>query len=135
LELGAKDFTTRLRSRKARVKAVLMNQTFLRGLGNIYTDEALFRAGVHPEAIAAKLSKARCVRLHGAIGEVLREAIENRGSSISDYVDTNGCGGSFQERHRVYGREGAPCVQCGAAIRRIVVGQRGTHFCPRCQNR
>jgi formamidopyrimidine-DNA glycosylase len=134
LEIGLEEFRQRLR-RKARIKALLLNQAVLAGVGNIYADESLFAAGIHPLAIAARLSQARACRLHQAIREVLTEAIALGGSSISDYVDGNGQPGWFQLRHRVYGREGEPCVNCGAPIRRILVAQRGTHFCPRCQKR
>lgn len=116
------------------MKPLLLNQRFLRGLGNIYVDETLFRAGVHPLAIAARLSGKRALALHAAMQQVLRLAIEHRGSSISDYVDASGERGGFQRMHFVYGREGMPCVVCGTPIRRIA-GQRGTHFCPRCQRR
>lgn len=133
LEIGAAEFVDRLRARRGRVKTLLLDQAFLRGLGNIYVDEALFRAGVHPRAVAARVSRRRAEALHGEIVRVLREAIASGGSSISDYVDAAGKKGSFQDRHRVYGREGEPCVECGTAIERIVMGQRGTHFCPRCQ--
>jgi formamidopyrimidine-DNA glycosylase len=135
LEISLDDFTTRLRARKARVKPLLLNQAFLAGVGNIYADEALFQAGIHPLAIASRLSAARAARMHQAIHDVLSLAIEHRGSSISDYVDAEGNGGNFQILHRVYGREGEPCATCGAPIRKIVVGQRGTHYCPRCQKR
>jgi formamidopyrimidine-DNA glycosylase len=134
LEIGLEEFRERLR-RKARIKALLLNQRWLAGLGNIYADESLFAAGIHPLASAAKLSGARISRLHQAIRETLTEAITMGGSSISDYVDANGRRGWFQVRHRVYGREGDPCVNCGTAIRKILVAQRGTHFCPKCQRR
>lgn len=135
LEIGVDEFGRRLRARKSRIKPLLMNQAFLAGMGNIYVDEALFAAGIHPLAIASRLSAARAARLHQAIREVLTLAIEHRGSSISDYVDANGDRGEFQLLHCVYGREGQPCVNCGTPIRKIVVGQRGTHFCPKCQKR
>jgi formamidopyrimidine-DNA glycosylase len=135
LEISAEEFVTRLRSRKARVKALLMNQAFLAGMGNIYVDEALFAAGIHPLAIASRLTAARAAKLHQAIQEILKLAIEHRGSSISDYVDADGQRGYFQVMHRAYGREGEPCLTCGSEIRKIVVGQRGTHFCPQCQKR
>jgi formamidopyrimidine-DNA glycosylase len=135
LAIGAAEFIERLRARRAMVKPLLLNQAFLRGMGNIYTDEALHRAGVHPRAIASRLSRARAAALHAAIREVLLESIESGGSSVSDYVDSDGRRGSFQLRHRVYGREGEPCPACGAPVRRILVAQRGTHFCPRCQQR
>lgn len=133
LEIEETEFVAALRTRRTHVKPLLLNQEFLRGLGNIYVDEALFRAGVHPRAMAARLSRTRARGLHAAIGQVLREAIEHRGSSISDYVDAAGGRGGFQKLHRVYGREGEPCVVCGKPLRRIVVAQRGTHFCPVCQ--
>ena len=133
LEVTASDFGARLSQRHSPVKAVLLNQAVVRGVGNIYADEALFRAGIHPKRIAGSLSRARMARLHGAMQEVLAEAIESRGSSVSDYVDAEGRRGSFQNAHRVYQRTGEPCVNCGAKIRRIVVAQRSTHFCPRCQ--
>ncbi|MCC6392379.1 MAG: DNA-formamidopyrimidine glycosylase [Bryobacterales bacterium] len=134
LVITAEEFAARLRSRRGRVKPLLLNQQFLRGLGNIYVDETLFRAGVHPLAIAARLGRKRALALHAAMQQVLRLAIEHRGSSISDYVDASGERGGFQRMHLVYGKEGMPCTVCGTPIRRIVVGQRGTHFCPRCQH-
>lgn len=135
LSLSVEDFVARLRSRQAMVKPLLLNQSFLRGMGNIYTDEALHRAGVHPRAAASRLARGRAVRLFDSIREVLLESIETGGSSVSDYVDSEGRRGSFQLRHRVYGKEGEPCPACGAPVRRILVAQRGTHFCPRCQKR
>ena len=112
---------------------MLLNQAVVRGIGNIYADEALFRAGVHPRRPASSLSKDRVAKLHRAMREVLTEAIERRGSSVSNYVDADGRKGSFQLAHRVYRRTGKPCVECGAKIKRIVVAQRGTHFCGKCQ--
>jgi len=135
LSLSSDSFVSLLRARKTLVKPLLLNQAFLRGMGNIYTDEALHRAGIHPRAMASRLTRDRARRLHGAIQEVLLESIETGGSSVSDYVDSDGRRGSFQLRHRVYGREGEPCLACGAPIRRILVAQRGTHFCPKCQRR
>lgn len=127
------EFWQQLQGRSARIKPLLLNQNFLRGIGNIYADEALFRAGIHPKAVAGRLSPARAARLHEAIAEILQLAIAHRGSSISDYVDADGARGSFQELHHVYGRQAKPCVRCGAPIRRIVLGQRGTHYCGHCQ--
>lgn len=117
--------------RNAPIKAVLLNQAVFSGIGNIYADEALFRAGIRPTA--RSISKRRALRLLKAIDEVLREAIEHRGSSVSDYVDTEGRRGSFQQRHRVYAREGLPCLVCGTPIKKIVAAGRGTHYCPKCQ--
>lgn len=133
LEIGLEEFLARLRMRRGMIKPVLLDQKFLRGLGNIYVDECLFRCGVHPKAVAARLSRARGVALWTAIRETLGLAIAHRGSSISDYVDASGERGGFQLLHQVYGKEGEPCRVCGTAIRRMVIAQRGTHFCPRCQ--
>jgi formamidopyrimidine-DNA glycosylase len=133
LDIPLEDFLARLRKRNARIKPLLLNQTFLRGMGNIYTDEALYEARIHPRAIASALSKQRATRLHGAMVDILATAIRLKGSSISDYVDADGQKGSFQLQHQVYGRAGEPCSTCGTPIRRIVVGQRGTHYCPKCQ--
>jgi formamidopyrimidine-DNA glycosylase len=135
LDLPAPRFAALLRGRSGSLKPLLLNQEFLSGLGNIYVDECLFRARLHPLAQAAGLSAPRVARLHSAIVAVLTEAIAAGGSSISDYVDADGHTGSFQRFHRVYGRAGEPCVECGIPIARIVVAQRGTHFCPRCQKR
>lgn len=133
LTVSQADFVERLRARRGTIKPMLLNQGFLRGLGNIYVDESLFRAGIHPLALAARLSRRRACALHDAIQQVLSLAIEHRGSSISDYVDAAGERGSFQQLHQVYGKQGQACPLCRSVIRRIVVGQRGTHLCPRCQ--
>jgi formamidopyrimidine-DNA glycosylase len=133
LNISSEDFRQLLKTRRSRVKPLLLNQRFLRGMGNIYTDEALFEARIHPRAIAASLSKERAGRLHRAMVDILSTAIRLKGSSISDYVDADGQRGSFQQQHQVYGRAGEPCLICGTPIRRIVVGQRGTHYCPKCQ--
>jgi formamidopyrimidine-DNA glycosylase len=135
LEIGIEEFRERLRRRKAHVKPLLLNQSFLAGLGNIYVDESLFAAGIHPLATASRLSAARAARLYESIRETLSLAIAHRGSSISDYVDGDGQPGSFQLLHHAYGREGQPCSRCGTLVRKILVAQRGTHFCPKCQKR
>jgi formamidopyrimidine-DNA glycosylase len=134
LEISLEDFRARLK-RKTRIKALLLNQTFLAGLGNIYADESLFAAGIHPLAIAARLSTARAEKLYQAIRGVLTHAIRLGGSSISDYVNAQGERGWFQMEHKVYGREGEPCATCGRPIRKILVAQRGTHYCPHCQKK
>jgi formamidopyrimidine-DNA glycosylase len=128
-------FWKKLHVRKTKIKALLLDQKFLGGVGNIYADEALFRAGIHPLVTASKISKPRARRLFDATREVLSEAIESRGSSVSDYVDADGRLGSFQQSHRVYQRDGEPCVVCGRPIKRTLVAQRGTHFCSWCQKR
>jgi formamidopyrimidine-DNA glycosylase len=135
LEVAFEVFADSLRRRKTRIKALLLNQDFLRGIGNIYADEALFRAGIHPLAVASRIRGERARRLHQAITEVLTEAIAAGGSSISDYVDAQGRKGFFQLSHRVYQRTGEACVACGTPIRRVLVAQRSSHFCPRCQKR
>jgi len=132
LDISLEDFRRRLK-RRARMKALLLNQAFLAGVGNIYADESLYAAGIHPLAIAARLKPERAARLLGALQEILRAAIACGGSSISDYVDAMGEKGWFQVEHRAYGREGEPCKVCGTPIKKILVAQRGTHFCPQCQ--
>jgi formamidopyrimidine-DNA glycosylase len=133
LEISAEEFCRNFRSRRARVKALLLDQKVLRGIGNIYADESLFRAGLHPARIAENLTKKQLLGLHGAVRQVLAEAIRFRGSSISDYVDSDGKRGEFQFRHRVYQRDGKPCFRCKSRIKRVIVAGRSSHFCPRCQ--
>lgn len=127
------EFATELKKHRTSIKALILNQRLMRGMGNIYTDEALWRAKIHPKTSAARIRKDRAARLLEAIVGVLNEAIAHRGSSVSDYVDAEGRKGGFQLRHNVYGREGKACPRCGTTIRRIVVAQRGTHYCPKCQ--
>lgn len=133
LTIAVEDFRELFLGRKTAIKAALLNQSLLHGVGNIYADEALARAGVRPRRQAGRLTRAEFARLHAALKEVLTRAIELGGSSVSDYVDADGVRGFFQLEHRVYGRGGEPCRVCGTAIRKIVVGGRGTHFCPKCQ--
>ena len=133
LEVTFEEFFRRTRGRKTPIKALLLNQEFVRGVGNIYADEALFRARIHPRAIAGRLRAERVRRLHEAIVAVLSEAIAGGGSSISDYVDPDGRKGWFQLQHRVYQRTGEPCTVCKTPIRRLLVGQRSSHYCPKCQ--
>jgi len=134
------DFTaTRLREmlarRRGRIKPLLLNQRFLAGLGNIYTDETLWRASIHPLRRADSLSPIEVRRLHRAMRSVLRAAIVNDGTTLPDaaYQQPDGRSGQFASRLAVYGRAGQPCPRCGTTIERTRVGQRGTHFCPRCQ--
>ena len=133
LEISEKDFLAEFSGRRARVKSMLLNQSVLRGMGNIYTDESLWRARIHPARLAASLQTAQLKGLYKAMQHVLSTAIRLRGSSISDYLDAEGFPGAYQSRHRVYGRAGKPCPRCKTTIRRIVVAGRGTYFCPRCQ--
>jgi len=126
-------FVKIFKGRKTPIKAALLNQKLLSGIGNIYADESLFRAGIRPRRRTASLTKADFVRLYDAIQEVLAEAIAAGGSSVSDYVDAEGEEGFFQLQHRVYGREGEPCLVCKTSIKRIVIGGRSSHYCPKCQ--
>ncbi len=129
---GIRDFRRRLRSRRGRLKPLLLDQTFLAGVGNIYADEALWAARLHPLRPASSLRPADEKRLYDEVRRVLGEAVERRGSSVDDYTAPDG-DGSMQERLRVYQRTGEPCPRCGRRIRRIVVGARSTHFCSWCQ--
>jgi formamidopyrimidine-DNA glycosylase len=133
LEATESEFVAQLRGRRARMKALLLDQRVLRGMGNIYTDESLWRARIHPKRLAASLKEADLRRLYAAVQAILKEAIRLRGSSISDYVDCSGERGEFQLRHRVYDREGKNCFRCKAAIRRVIVAGRSSYFCPHCQ--
>lgn len=135
LEISFDEFAARLKRHKTRIKSLLLNQTFVRGVGNIYADETLFRSGIHPLALSSRLRGERARKLYDAMVAVLSEAIEAGGSSISDYVDAEGRKGFFQFQHRVYQRTGEPCPACGSEIRRVLVTQRSSHFCPKCQRR
>jgi formamidopyrimidine-DNA glycosylase len=127
------EFRSKVSTRRARIKALLLDQHVLGGMGNIYTDESLWRARIHPKRLGANLSVDEIHRLYRAMRQVLSEAIASRGSSISDFVDSYGLPGDFQRRHRVYDREGLKCFRCGARIKREVVAGRSSYFCPRCQ--
>jgi formamidopyrimidine-DNA glycosylase len=130
---GPEELRELLAKRSAPVKAVLMDQTAVAGIGNIYADEALFEAGIRPRKAALNVSRKASERLHGAIRRVLVEALGDRGSSFRDYVDAAGEQGTHQLRVKVFRRTGKPCYVCGAAIKRVKVGGRSTHYCPRCQ--
>jgi formamidopyrimidine-DNA glycosylase len=121
------------RGNQASIKSALLDQSLIAGVGNIYADEALFLAGVRPSRRAGKVTRAECDALAAAIRRVLERSIETGGSSISDYVAPDGADGEYQSERRVYARKGEPCQQCGTTIRRGVIGQRGTHWCPSCQ--
>jgi formamidopyrimidine-DNA glycosylase len=126
-------FAEILKGRRGRIKPLLLDQSAIAGIGNIYADESLRLSCIHPRAKVARLSWERVSRLYDAIQWVLVSAIDAGGSSISDYVDADGKRGTYQVLHRVYGRAGKLCEECGSTIRRIVLNQRSTHFCPRCQ--
>jgi formamidopyrimidine-DNA glycosylase len=133
LEVELDSFVALFRGRKTPIKSALLNQKLLRGVGNIYADESLFRAGIRPRRRAASLTRKDLPRLYAAIQEVLKEAIALGGSSVSDYVDADGEEGFFQLQHRVYGREGEPCLVCKTPIKRVVIAGRSSHYCPKCQ--
>ncbi len=135
LAMTARQLLAKLARTKRAVKNALMDQRVVAGLGNIYVDESLFAAGIHPLKRADRLSGDDVARLTRAIKHVLRRAIRHRGSTLRDYVDADGERGGFQTLHRVYAREAAPCTTCRTPVRRIVLGGRSTHFCPRCQPR
>jgi formamidopyrimidine-DNA glycosylase len=133
LTIGLDDFVTLFRNRKTPIKAALLNQSLLHGVGNIYADESLFHAGIRPSRQAGRLTRAQLSRLCDALVKVLTDAIQLGGSSVSDYVDADGVAGFFQLHHHVYSRTGQPCRICSTPIKRIVIGGRSTHFCPACQ--
>lgn len=133
LTITPEAFVELFRGRRLAIKAALLNQKLLHGVGNIYADESLFRAGIRPKRMAGRLKRAELIKLRSALQEVLRQAIELGGSSVSDYVDANGVAGFFQLEHRVYLRTGQPCAVCATPISRILLAGRGTHFCRVCQ--
>ena len=135
-EFGEDWFVEALRRRKRLLKPLLLDQSFVAGLGNIYVDEALHKAGLHPLTTAERVSKAKALRLREAIREVLSKAIQHEGSSFDTFYRTpEGNPGAYQDQFQVYGRDGSPCRTCGARIQKLVVGQRGTHVCPKCQRK
>ena len=133
LTMSFEEFRALLARKRNRIKALLLDQGALSGMGNIYTDEALWRSQIHPTRLGANLKPDEVKRLYGEVIAVLNEAIKLKGSSVSDYVDTEGNRGEFQTRHRVYQRFDEPCYRCGSKIRRSVVAGRTTHFCAKCQ--
>src|SRR5579863_3494466 len=133
LEADLDRFLALFRGRKTPIKSALLNQKLLRGVGNIYADESLFRAGIRPRRRASAITREQLAKLLASVKEVLQEAIALGGSSISDYVDADGEEGFFQLKHRVYGREGEPCLVCKTPIKRIVIAGRSSHYCPKCQ--
>ena len=133
LHLSLEDFQRLFRGRNTPIKSALLNQKLLSGVGNIYADESLFRAGIRPRRKAKSLTRAELARLHEKVGEVLREAVALGGSSVNDYVDSDGNEGFFQLRHNVYQRTGEPCLRCKSPIKRVVIGGRSSHYCVQCQ--
>ncbi|MCC8193989.1 MAG: bifunctional DNA-formamidopyrimidine glycosylase/DNA-(apurinic or apyrimidinic site) lyase [Deltaproteobacteria bacterium] len=135
LTLDPETFSRALGKRKASIKSLLLDQTVIAGIGNIYADEACFRSGIHPGVGADRLSGKQRARLLENVRAVLRESIAECGSSIRDYRDANGDAGAFQNLFRVYGRGGRPCTVCGTTLEKTVIAARTTVFCPRCQQR
>jgi formamidopyrimidine-DNA glycosylase len=133
LEVELDRFGELFHGRKTPIKSALLNQKLLRGVGNIYADESLFRAGIRPRRRASSISQEHLRKLFLSVKEVLQEAIALGGSSISDYVDADGEEGFFQLQHRVYGREGELCLVCKTPIKRVVIAGRSGHYCPKCQ--
>ena len=131
--ISAEDFSQLFRGRKLAIKAALLNQSILHGVGNIYADESLFRAHIRPRRQAGSLTRAELYRLHAALQQVLAHAIKLGGSSVSDYVDADGIRGFFQLEHKVYGRAGQLCHDCQTPLKKIIVGGRTTIYCPTCQ--
>lgn len=133
LEITRDEFVKIFRKRKGRIKPLLLNQKVIAGIGNIYSDEALFEARVHPLTPANRISRPKLKKLHRAIQKILKKAILAGGSSVDNYTNLEGERGLFQLEHKVYAREGQKCKRCGTKIKRIRITQRSTHYCPRCQ--
>lgn len=133
LETSRPEFQRRIAGRRARVKALLLDQRVLRGVGNIYADESLWHAKIHPAVLGSRLSARATGALYHALRRILLRAIRLRGSTISDFLDADGLPGEYQLHHRVYGREGKPCVRCRSVIQRVRVAGRSSYVCPRCQ--
>jgi formamidopyrimidine-DNA glycosylase len=133
LEVALEEFSRRIRTRRARIKALLLDQHVLRGVGNIYADESLWKAKIHPAQLGARLKPRQTEQLYAVLQDILQKAIALRGSSISDFLDAEGLPGEYQRHHRVYGREGKGCVRCKTSIRRVIVAGRSSYYCPNCQ--
>ncbi|OGC77375.1 MAG: DNA-formamidopyrimidine glycosylase, partial [candidate division Zixibacteria bacterium RBG_16_40_9] len=135
LKVSFKQFEKIFSSRKRKMKPALLDQSLIAGIGNIYADESLFEAKIHPETRTDRLSQKKLSALYQAIRKIIKRAIETGGSSVRSYVDVEGRKGYFQIFHKVYGKEGERCPRCKTKIKRIVVGQRSSHFCPKCQRK
>jgi formamidopyrimidine-DNA glycosylase len=134
LLVGEEEFVARIKARRSRIKALLLDQSVLRGVGNIYADESLWRAKIHPARTSASLTPAQLLKLRRVLQEILRKAISLRGSTIADFQDGQGEPGEYQKHHRAYGREGHKCYRCGAIVRRTIVAGRSSYYCPACQH-
>jgi formamidopyrimidine-DNA glycosylase len=135
LKVGIEEFAALIVRRKGRIKSLLLNQTVIAGIGNIYADEMLFDARIHPETPASSLGKKAVGRLYDSMKMILTLAIAEKGSTLQDYRDAEGKAGNFQFFHKVYDRKGKPCVICGTPVRMTRIGGRSSHFCPKCQRR
>jgi formamidopyrimidine-DNA glycosylase len=135
LEVEFAEFAAIVKKRKGRIKSLLLNQTVIAGIGNIYADEMLFDARIHPETLASSLGKKAVERLYDSMKKILTLAIAEKGSTLQDYRDAEGKAGNFQFFHKVYDRKGEPCVTCGTPVRMTRIGGRSSHFCPRCQRK
>jgi formamidopyrimidine-DNA glycosylase len=133
LEVTCEEFAARIRTRRARIKALLLDQSVLRGVGNIYADESLWRAKIHPARLGVQLDVRQAETLRKVLQDILRQAIAMHGSSISDFLDADGEPGEYQRHHRAYGREGKRCFRCKTPIHRTMVAGRSSYFCPKCQ--
>ena len=133
LEAGLEEFTARICGKRARIKALLLDQRVLRGVGNIYADESLWKAKIHPMRLGARLRREQVGKLYRALQGILERAIVMRGSSIADFLDAEGQPGEYQRHHKAYGREGKPCFRCKTRIKRVIVVGRSSYFCPVCQ--
>lgn len=133
LEISRKDFIRLFKSTRRMIKPALLDQAFIAGLGNIYTDENLYLSRIHPRRLTDSLSDKKLIELHGHIVKILKKAISLMGTSVDSYAGVNGQPGGFQKYLNVYGREGEACYRCGAIIKREKIGSRSAHFCPRCQ--
>ncbi|MGL6073246.1 MAG: bifunctional DNA-formamidopyrimidine glycosylase/DNA-(apurinic or apyrimidinic site) lyase [Fimbriiglobus sp.] len=134
-DIPALPFAKAVQASGRKLKAILLDQAIIAGIGNIYADESLHRARLHPETLGSALSTKEISRLREAIEEVMLAAVEGRGSTIRDYVGGSGLRGEFQDEFRAYGRTGEPCPTCTTPIERLVVAGRSSHFCPKCQKR
>jgi len=133
LLVGQDDFVEKIRGHKRMMKPLLLDQTVISGLGNIYVDESLFASGIHPRQSSHTVSKDRLRNLWDEVRQILSESILRGGSTIRDFVDVEGKPGNYQDNHLVYGHAGEACPKCGRTLKKILVGQRGTSFCPKCQ--
>ena len=133
LLISQDEFVQKLKNRTAPIKTLILDQRILAGVGNIYADESLHKAGINPLAKPKDLAENHLARLHTEIQYILKDAIEKGGSSVRNFVDAKGRAGTFQHEHRVYQRKGLPCPHCGETVQKCMLGGRSTHFCPNCQ--